>query len=144
MKTRQAVTTLLLACAGHAAGQSAYPSLGRLFTTPAERMQLDRQRISGPAPGTVPAQPAQPVAPPPPPEPVSSAPSVPPEPVKLTGVIRRGNGEATVFFGDQMRGQRLPAVAPGAPIPVDVGGREVLLKPGQSIDPVNGTIQDVR
>jgi hypothetical protein len=131
---------LLLALGADAQAQSAYPSLGRLFTTPTERLHLDRQRFTGPAPGSAAA-----AAPAPAPPPVASTvPPPPPAPVTLTGVVRRSNGDATVLIGDETRELRMKPGATGATVPVEVGGREVLLKPGQSIDPANGTIQDVR
>ncbi|QGZ42754.1 hypothetical protein IP92_04669 [Pseudoduganella flava] len=118
-------------------------AFGRLFTTSAERAQLDQQRYSGaPVPnGAAAAPPAAatataPAAAPPP--------APPPAPVRLSGVVRRSNGSATVWLDGEARDTRLGRYRAGAPVPVDVAGRRLLMKPGQSYSPDDGTISDLR
>ncbi|TWI69460.1 hypothetical protein IP91_00528 [Pseudoduganella lurida] len=123
-----------------AAAQTSYQSMGRLFTTPSERMMLERQRSDNRAAAAAPATPAGPALPPVP----EAAPAPPPAPQRVGGFVRRSDGRATVWVDDEARETTLPRVAPGAPLPVDLGGRNVIIKPGQSYDPSNGTIQDPR
>lgn len=134
-----------------AAAQTTFTTLGRLFTTPAERMALDQQRATmapqgsggagtpGSAAGTAPiagTQGAQAPAEPTPPAP-------PATPVRLDGVVRRSNGQATIWVDNASRETTVRG-RPGAGVPVDVGGRRVLLKPGQSYDPNSGTVLDAQ
>lgn len=136
-----------------AAAQTTFTTLGRLFTTPAERMALDQQRNvmavqqtdssapPGATPGTAPmtGMPGEAagaaVAPPPAPPPAT--------PVRLDGVVRRSNGQATIWVDNEAREATVRG-KPGAGVAVDVGGRRVLLKPGQSYDPNSGTVQDAQ
>jgi hypothetical protein len=60
--------------------------------------------------------------------------------VRLTGVIRRSDGRATVLVDDEPRPATLRNYRAGAAIPIDTPGGRVLVKPGQSIDPTDGTI----
>lgn len=108
------------------------PQLGRLFTTPEQRAQLDAQRY-GPPPGT----PAPPAPPPPPPPPAP--------PVELNGVVERSSGRSTVWLNqapqqepynqlDQARGGTLSLRLSN--------GQVVLLKPGQRYDPASGSVTE--
>lgn len=110
---------------------------GRLFTTPDERLRLDRDRIRAPVAviDPLPATPATAVeaAPPPP----------PPVPARLTGVVRRSDGRATVWIDDIPRETTLPRLRPGSAIPVDTPAGRVLVKPGQSYDPADGAPADL-
>jgi hypothetical protein len=45
---------------------------------------------------------------------------------------------------DEARDTRLGRYSPGAPVPVDVAGRRLMMKPGQSYSPDDGTISDLR
>jgi len=131
-----------------AAAQTTFTSMGRLFSTPAERMALDQQRNSmalqtgagaqgagagtaqmGGTPGQAAAGNAPPALPAPPPA----------TPVRLDGVIRRSNGQATIWVDNEAREATLRG-RPGSGVRVDVGGRTVLLKPGQSYDPNTGMV----
>ena len=132
---------LLAALAGAAmapaAAQYTEPVLGRLFTAPDERIRLDRDRASAPAVAT--AAPAQQVAPP-----VVAAAPPPPAPQRLTGVVRRSDGRATVWIDDEPRETTLGRYRPGSPIPIDTPGGRVLAKPGENLGPAHGTPQDAR
>jgi len=135
-----------------AAAQTTFTTLGRLFTTPAERMALDQQRnitavqktdgqaapgaAAGAAPvAGMPGQGAGAAAAPPPPP--------PPPPVRLDGVVRRSNGQATIWVDNQPREATVRG-SPGAGVAVDMGGRQVRLKPGQSYDPNSGMVLDAQ
>ncbi len=125
-----------LPCAAQPVTQLYHTLPGRLFTTPAERIQLDTLRQQGRT-GIAPAEPPAPAAPP-------AAPPPPPAPVELSGVLRRSNGQATIWVDGAPRDQALPAGAPGGPVAVDIDGRRITIKPGQRYDATNGTVQDIR
>jgi hypothetical protein len=142
---------LLLAAAACVAApafaQTAFITMGRLFTTPVERNQLDQQRSSAdPAAlqgGTSPMQAATPAPPPPPPPSMAAAaapPPPPPEPLQLNGVLRRSNGKTIVWVNNEP--QEAAPSARGQSVPLDLAGRKVILKPGQSYDAATGTIRE--
>lgn len=131
---RLALVAALSTGAGAAAAQD---SLGRLFFTPAQRVQLDESRRRPPAP-----------------EPVWDVPNVP-QPVQslsVDGIVRRSDGQATVWVNRQ------PTAAPQAVGPVRIGpvrdaaegadlrlpdnGRQVRVKVGQEVDVQSGRIQE--
>ncbi|MFB9245167.1 hypothetical protein IV454_22025 [Massilia antarctica] len=123
-----ATACLLLAAAVGAQAQTA--PMGRLFTTPAERHQLDIQR------GLVAAPPA----------PVVEAASAP-QPMTVNGFVRRSSGKSTVWVNNEAReGARNrfsgPAQAPRVTLTLP-SGQKVVLKPGQSVDMNAGTVTDV-
>ncbi|GGZ06526.1 hypothetical protein ACFFTM_18815 [Pseudoduganella plicata] len=146
-------------CAGPAllqpaAAQTTFTTLGRLFTTPGERMALDQQRSTmaaqpagtaampgqpGPAAGAsvggMPGQPGEATPAPAPPPPAA--------PVRLNGVVRRHDGRATIWVDNEARDTMVRG-STAVRVPVDVGGRRVLLKPGQSYDPNSGTVLDAQ
>ena len=159
MSARRLATVMLFAAAGSAAAQS-FVTMGRLFTTPSERAQLDQARNSGAplsgaagGPGGIGAGATStggaiaPMAP-------GAAGSVAgtagtdgsggaaagPEPVRLGGIIRRSGGRTTVFVNDEARDGR--PVNQGKAARVSVDGRSVVLKPGQSYDPATGAINE--
>jgi hypothetical protein len=111
---------------GGAAAQA--PQIGRLFTTAAERQQLDQARqrggIEAPAPG--------PAAPPPPP----AAPA--PAPVVVSGIVKRSSGAALSWVNGEVRGSSTAGYVVRTP-----DGRTVTVKPGQQYDPANGSVRDV-
>jgi hypothetical protein len=128
-----------LACAaGSAPAQSL--GLGRLFTSPEERLGMEMRRgasLPGAAQpnGATGAAPALAAAP--------AAPMTPPEPVQLDGVVRRSSGKSTVWIN------QLPHVDAAAQLHADQSvtlrlssGRTLVLKPGQSFNPADGTIQE--
>ncbi|NHZ80330.1 hypothetical protein F2P44_13760 [Massilia sp. CCM 8695] len=119
---------LLLGATLNARAQTA--PMGRLFTTPAERHQLDVQR------GLIAAPPA-PV--------VEAAPA--PQPMTVNGFVRRSSGKSTVWVNNEAQeGARNrfsgPAQAPRVTLTLP-SGQKVVLKPGQSVDVNAGTVTDV-
>jgi hypothetical protein len=116
-------------------------SLGRLFFTPAERARLDDLRHRPPPP---PVEVAKPEPPPPPPG---------PRYVTVNGVVRRSDGESTVWLNNKpVRGQRTESglvVAParGQPpghvtVRVAETGRSVDVKVGQQLEVNSGAVQE--
>lgn len=140
---RALLAAVLAASAGTAAAQSAV-IMGRLFASPQERAALDAQRdaVLGPAP--VNGQPTPPpngqANPPPPSAPVADAP--PPPPLQLNGVVRRSDGRSTVWLNQQPQVDGDNALQDQTLSVRLSSGRQVILKPGQSFNPANGTIQD--
>lgn len=119
------------ACLLLGAATAAQAQIGRLFTTPAERQQLDIQRGL--------------VAPPPPPPVVEAPPA--PQPVTVNGFVRRSSGKSTVWVNSEAQdGSRNrfsgPAQAPRVTVTLPSGQR-VKVKPGQSVDANAGTVTDV-
>ena len=104
--------------------------LGRLFTTPAERTALDRQRGGLPPPTVV-----EPALPPP-----AALPAALPASVSVDGFVRRGNGKATVWINQQAQEDaRIDGAAVSLPLPA--GGR-IRVQPGQRLDPVTGKVEE--
>lgn len=132
----------VLAAALPACAQTAVITMGRLFTTPVERTQLDQQRNSSGGAVLQEGATAQmtAAAPPPPAAPVDAAPPPAPEVLQLNGVLRRSNGKTIVWINNEP--QDSSPSARGQSIPLDLAGRKVILKPGQSYDPATGTIQE--
>ncbi|MGE0386639.1 MAG: hypothetical protein AB7Q97_18080 [Gammaproteobacteria bacterium] len=126
------------------------PVLGRLFTTPAERSMLDAARNAPTPPaGTVPAQAGG----------ATAAPARPAEPlnqdrITLNGIARRNGGRGTAWVNgmntetgdlagrhiavDVNAGSGSVSVARGADQP------GVVLRPGQSFEPAQDRVVDVR
>ncbi len=112
------------------------PQLGRLFSTPEQRAQLDAQRY-GPPPSSPALAPPAPPPPPPPPAP----------PVELNGLVQRSSGRSTVWLNgtpqqephnqlDQGQGQ-------GGTLSLRLSsGQLILLKPGQRYDPASGSVTE--
>jgi len=145
----KALLSAVLAAAALAAAlpvraQTTFITMGRLFTTPVERTQLDQQRNSSGsavlAEGAA-TQMAAAAAPPPamPAAPAEAAPPAP-EVLQLNGVLRRSNGKTIVWINNEPQDSS-PSVR-GQSIPLDLAGRKVILKPGQSYDPATGAIQE--
>lgn len=134
-----AALAMLAGAAGNAPAQSL--GLGRLFTSPDERISIDMRRgasLGGPMlPNGAPA--ASVAAPPAPP----AAPVAPPEPVQLNGVVRRSGGKSTIWINQvpqtdgtaQLRGDQSVTLRLSS-------GRQLVLKPGQSFNPADGTVQE--
>ena len=148
------ITALLFMCAScPAADESRF---GRLFTTPAQRQHLqalreehrqtlpDRDNTVARNPGTEQAG-------------ASAATGAQAAPVvTLRGLIYR-NGETRMAWiderdGDEHRGAATPdyrelevAATPGHEIavPVPMGGKSIMLKPGQSYHPDSGSVTDI-
>jgi hypothetical protein len=122
--------SIATACLLLGAAASAQAQIGRLFTTPDERRQLDISRGL--------------VAPPPPP-PVAEAPPAP-QPLTVNGFVRRSSGKSTVWVNNEAQDgtrQRFsgPAQAPRVSLTLP-SGRTVIVKPGQSVDANAGTVID--
>lgn len=118
----------LAACglAPHCTG--AAPVLGRLFSTPSERAQLDARR-AGPPP---PAAPEAPATPPP-----------PPAPVVLDGVAQSSKGPATVWVNQTPLPEAARTVRRDRSVTMVLpSGRRVTLKPGQRYDESTGEVHD--
>jgi hypothetical protein len=155
MNTRRTVLVALLAGASASASAQSFISMGRLFTTPSERAQLDALRNSGPstlpgaaaagAPG-MPGAAGTPMTGTPGAAPGAStsaaAEAAPPAPaqVQLSGIIRRSNGRTTVFVNNEA--QEAQPANQGKAARVQVEGRAVVLKPGQTYDPATGAIHE--
>ncbi|MEO7496797.1 MAG: hypothetical protein ABIT83_03550 [Massilia sp.] len=122
---------LQLLCA-HASAQTV--PIGRLFSTPAERERIDRQRGSAPPPAAAPAPLVTA-------EPPAARPAPPPIPVTVDGIVRRSGGKTTVWLNQVPT--EIAAGAPGAyAVPLPAGG-SVLVKPGQSVDPASAARKDL-
>lgn len=117
----------------------AQDKLGRLFFTPAERASLDNQRklAADEANRPVRRDPQLPKAP-------------PPRMLTLNGVVRRSDGETTIWVNNQPVNSRFQDVdvLPGSITREGVGvqlpgdGRRVRLKVGQSVDSSTGEVEE--
>jgi hypothetical protein len=119
---------------------AAQDKLGRLFFTPAERNSLDAQRkAAGDLANRPVAQkgPELPKAP-------------PPRMVTLNGVVRRSDGETTIWVNNQAVHERFRDVdvMPGSitretvAVQLPGSGRRVKLKVGQSVDSSTGKVEE--
>lgn len=114
---------------------------GRLFFTPAQRAQLDATRLEAIAGRSRPA----PVAPS-----VAVPRAAPPQVVTLHGVVKRSDGESTVWvngkavsrrFADaDIRAGSITSDSVGFDIPGSKG--RIRLKVGQSVEAMSGTIEE--
>ncbi|MBC7861190.1 MAG: hypothetical protein H7Z39_20915 [Burkholderiaceae bacterium] len=125
---------LLLAACGAAHGIT----LGRLFTSPADRAQIDALRAAGTN--------VQQIAPPPAADATAAPPAPappPPEPVVLNGIIKRSDGKSTIWLNqtpqDDNPNLRATKGALSLRLP---SGRQVILQPGQRYDPLDGKVKD--
>jgi hypothetical protein len=132
MKRLSTLCACLLAC-GPAPAQM--PPMGRLFSTPAEREQLDARRAGLPAPSVAFAAPLAAPAPP------------PPIPVTVDGIVRRSSGKTTVWLNREAQDAPPGSLAGSAAAPayriVLPSGASVAVKPGQKVDLSAGTVNDV-
>jgi hypothetical protein len=132
---------LLAGLTGGAGAACAQDALGRLFFTPAQRAQIDEARRRPAAPEPVREAVVAPAQPQPQPQSVS-----------VDGIVRRNDGQATVWVN------RKPTAAPeqagavrigpvrdasdGADLRLPDGGRRVRIKVGQEVDVQSGRIQE--
>lgn len=124
---------LILCYAVTTLAQAQPPQLGRLFSSPEERAQLDAARS-----GTPPAGAAQTPPPPPPPPP-------PGPPMELNGVVQRSSGRSTVWLNQAPQQEPHNQVSGPGQLTLRLSnGQVVLLKPGQQYDPASGTVMEVR
>lgn len=123
------LAALLFAAAPAASAQQTGQTqqLGRLFNTPQQRATLDARREGSALD-----------SPPPPPAP---AVEYRPEPLQLSGVVQRSNGQNTVWVNQaplpDSEGQVLKDRSVSLRLP---SGQRITLKPGQSYDEATGTI----
>lgn len=131
----------LAALAGHAPPASAQTlGLGRLFTTPEQRIALDMRRAASQSM----AGGANPAPTPPSGQPAEPAPAAPaPEPVQLDGVVRRSGGKSTVWLNQVPHTDGAAQLRPDQSVKLRLSsGRALVLKLGQSFNPADGTIQE--
>lgn len=130
-----AMPVLLLVLATPARSEDA---LGRLFFTPAQRAQLDRERAAAATLASRPAaQQAQPKAP-------------PPKIMTLNGVVRRNDGQTTVWVNNRPIHERFGDAEisagsigrEGVGITLPTSGRQVRLKVGQTVDATSGKVAE--
>lgn len=143
LKWQQVITIILFGSVFNAFADE----LQRLFTTPLERQQLNRERDN-------PALPLPPkaVEPPPLPEP----PKLPPR-ITITGLIKRSHGHSTVWINDvpqTVTKSSSQTVQEGftvdfnkiegftVPIVITKNGQQLPLKPGQTVDTVENKISE--
>jgi hypothetical protein len=160
---KAAAPALLLLLAAQAGAQS-FVSMGRLFTTPGERAQLDAQRngalqgaaAPAAAPPAPPAGAASPAgAPGAAPDCPGAAPGCAPAGtaaaqesgaaeapgLRLDGVIRRQHGPATLIVNGEVQPAPPGGSMRGA-VTLQADGRAVVLKPGQRYDPATGEVHE--
>jgi hypothetical protein len=135
--------SILFCCALAAAATSvpapAQERLGRLFFTPAQRASLDvarSQRARAALSTEKPEQEAAPV----------------PQTITYSGVLRRSDGNTTVWINNQPVNDRESAgaaaivggVRPDGSVTLQVpqSGRSVILKPGQSVELLSGAVEE--
>ena len=116
------------------------PHVGRLFFTPEQREALDQQRRIAIANANRPA-----VA-----KPEAEKPKLPPRDMTLNGVIRRSDGETTVWVnGKPLHGGFAEAdIAPGSigregvAVTLPGSSKRVELKVGQTVDATTGAVEE--
>ena len=124
---------LLLCCAVAGLAQAQPPQLGRLFSSPEERSQLDAVRSGTPPASTTQALPAPP--PPPPPGP----------PVELNGLVQRSSGRSTAWLNQAPQQEPHHQLTHDGQLTLRLNnGQVVVLKPGQQYDPASGTVMEAR
>lgn len=129
----RAVFACALLLGAGACARAEQPHLGRLFSTPEQRAQLDAQRYGPPPGATAPAAPAPP--PPPPPAP----------PVELNGVVQRSSGRSTIWLNQSPQQEphnQLDRASDGVLTLRLSTGQVLLLKPGQRYDPASGSVSE--
>lgn len=120
-------------------GPAPCATLGRLFSSPAERALLDAVRQAGAADNTAAMPPAAMEQPAP-----AAIPEPPPEPVLFNGRVQRSTGKGTVWVNavpqndDGGAGPAQPTYSLRLP-----SGKEVILRPGQRYDPFEDKVKDV-
>jgi hypothetical protein len=120
-------------------GAAPCATLGRLFSSPAERAQLDavRQAGAGGNPAAMPPAAMEQPAP-------QAIPEPPPEPVLFNGRVQRSGGQGTAWVNslpqddDGHAGPARQAYSLRLP-----SGKEVILRPGQRYEPAEDKIKDV-
>lgn len=111
-------------------------TLGRLFTSPADRAQLDALRAASVNvhATAAPAVDAEAVPP---------APAPPPEPTVLNGIVKRSGGKNTVWLNQTPQNDTPNLRAAKSALSLRLpSGRQVILQPGQRYDPVEDKVKD--
>ncbi|HEU4843020.1 MAG TPA: hypothetical protein VFT05_02045 [Burkholderiaceae bacterium] len=138
MRLARAIAVLAVLAGASAAAPAQSLGLGRLFTSPDERIGIEMRRAASlPTPVTPNAAPAanEPAAP--------AAPVAPPEPVQLNGVVRRSSGKSTVWLNQVAHADGNAQLRPDQSVLLRLSsGRTLVLKPGQSFNPADGTVQE--
>jgi type II secretory pathway component PulM len=141
MRLARAIAVLAVLAGASAAAPAQSLGLGRLFTSPDERIGIEMRRAASlPTPVTPNAVPAAnaaaaPAAP--------AAPIAPPEPVQLNGVVRRSSGKSTVWLNQVAHADGNAQLRPDQSVLLRLSsGRTLVLKPGQSFNPADGTVQE--
>jgi len=131
---QRSLRLLPLLAAMTAGGAAHGVTLGRLFTSPADRAQLDALRAA-----SVNVQTAAPPAV----ETGAVAPAPPPEPMVLNGIVKRSDGKNTVWL-NQTPQNDTPNLrsAKGALSLRLPSGRQVILQPGQRYDPLDDKVKE--
>jgi hypothetical protein len=140
----------LVFCSQLISGQSALAAepIGRLFTSPAERSNLDylrqtKKKLIAPVVTEAPV------------DVVEAAPVVLPEAVNLQGYVKRNDGkQGTVWVNDQALQEnsrnkevtigRLSEGSNRVPIKLSGNGKRLNLKAGQVYDPQTGRVREAR
>jgi len=138
----KAVTWLLVAIMASPGLVGAQEKFGRLFFTPAERASLDTQRKLA---GDLANRPAVRK------DPVIAAKTAPqPKMVTLNGIVRRSDGETTIWVNSQPVHESFDDVdvTPGSitreavAVQLPGSGRRVKLKVGQTVDAATGRVDE--
>lgn len=125
--------SLILCCAVAALAQAQPPQLGRLFSSPEERAQLDAARSGVPPANTTLAATVPP--PPPPPGP----------PMELNGLVQRSSGRSTVWLNGTPQQEPYNQLTDSGQLTLRLSnGQVVVLKPGQQYDPASRTVMEAR
>ncbi len=128
---------LLLLLGGAARAED---NLGRLFFTPTQRAELDRERVAA---ATNASRPAAVQA-----QPKAKAP--PPKMMTLNGIVRRSDGETTVWMNGKPLHERFgdaeinagSIAREGVGINLPASGKQVRLKVGQTVDATSGKVAE--
>ena len=145
-------TLILLASALNAAPASAADSMGRLFSSSAERSNLDYLRQTKKA---VVAAPEKTEAPASPAVKVERAPVALPGAINMQGYVKRNDGkQSTVWVNDQAISENsgnkdvqigaLPENSNRIPIKLNANGRRVNIKAGQVYEPQTNQVRESR
>jgi hypothetical protein len=143
---RITVALLFAAALAVAPGAGAADGLGRLFTTPAQRAQLDDARRSAPE-QTVAAEAARPAA-------RTERPQESPGALTVRGVVERSDGRSTAWINDANTYQgdvgaahrhvdRAGIAGDAVTLKLEDGQATVKMKVGQTLDPASARIRDL-
>ena len=138
--TCRGILVLMIGMALTPLALGAEPVLGRLFFTPAERAKLDARRQEAILNANRPT-----------PAPVAEAPKLPRSQVfTLNGIVRRSDGEATMWINGKPVSRPSDAATLGARsigedtagVNLPGSGKRVRLKVGQSVESLSGAVEE--